>query len=98
MTPIVCNDGPEVSGLRFSPSGNRGAGFVHEYPVHAFQALLKVIGDRAQMKAGAPDPDAERRSVQRDPLSGADFLLAVEWKMAAGRDKFRRMRLDHRAG
>nr|WP_083804580.1 hypothetical protein [Sulfitobacter indolifex] len=65
MTPIVSNDGPEVSGLRFSPSRNRGAGFAHEDPVHAFQALLQVMGDRARVKAGAPDqmPSVARSSV-----------------------------------
>lgn len=87
VTPVIGNNGPEVAGFRFPPPRieHRRAGFIHEHPVSAFQPLLQVIGDRAQMETGAPHPVAERRPIQGDPLPGIDFGLTVEWKASRAR-------------
>lgn len=85
VPPVISNNGPEVAGFRFSSPGieHRGAGFVHEHPVCALQPLLQVVCDGAQVETGASHPVSERRPIQRDPLPGVDFGLAVKRKVVA---------------
>jgi hypothetical protein len=48
-----------------------------------------VIGDRLEMKAGAPRPVAERRPIQNDALARVNFSLPIKRQMIA------KLRDDH---
>jgi len=86
VAAVIRHDGLEPAGLRPPAPGfqHRRPGFVHEDTVRALQPLAQVRDDRPEREAGAADPVAERRPVERDPLPPADPGLAVERKMVSG--------------
>ena len=70
LTAIVGDGSPEMAALRAPPAGikQRRTGFIHEDAARTAQMIAHVVDDRHELETGAPDPVAQRPTVEVDPL------------------------------
>ena len=82
-----------------APLGPRSLRTVHEDPVGSLQVRPHLLDDRLEVEAGAPDPVAQGRPVEGNPLPPVDLGLTVERQVVSelGDDDLGDQRLGRQA-
>ena len=82
---VIRDDGPEPAGLRRPAPWvqHRRPRLVHEDPVGCLQVRPHLLDDRPEVEAGPPDPVAQGRPIECNPLPLVDPGLAIEREVVA---------------
>ena len=83
--PVVHRVAPQPPGLGASAPRieHRQRGVVREQLGRRQHGVQHQLVQRRQPPAGAPDPVAQGRAIQRDPLAAEDLRLAIQRQMVA---------------